>query len=262
MTVIDFHTHIYPEKISDKAVKSVGDFYNIEMNEDGTANSLIEKGKANGISGYVVCSVAIDGNHVEAINNYISSECNAHSEFHGLAATHLEYPDKIGEMERAVQMGLKGVKIHPDTQKFYIDDKGMYELYDYLQEKELPILIHTGDYRYDFSHPRRLKKVLTDFPKLKAVAAHFGGWSLYDLALEYLLDTNCYVDTSSAITYLGTKRAEELINLYGAERVLFGTDFPMWSADGELAHFEKMNLSESQLELIMHKNAERLLKLV
>ena len=184
MTVIDFHTHIYPEKISDKAVKSVGDFYNIEMHEDGTANSLIEKGRVNGITGYVVCSVAIDGNHVEAINNYISSECNAHSEFHGLAATHLEYPDKIGEMERAVQMGLKGVKIHPDTQKFYIDDKGMYELYDYLQEKELPILIHTGDYRYDFSHPRRLKKVLNDFPRLKAVAAHFGGWFYTTLLLN------------------------------------------------------------------------------
>ena len=104
--------------------------------------------------------------------------------------------------------------------------------------------------------------MLNDFPRLKAVAAHFGGWSLYDLALEYLLDTNCYVDTSSAITYLGTKRAEELINLYGAERVLFGTDFPMWNTEGELAHFEKMNLTNSQLELIMHKNAERLLKLV
>lgn len=261
MKIIDFHTHIYPEKISKKAIKSVSDFYNIEMDCNGTAVGLIEKGKANGISEYVVCSVAIDGNHVETINNYILSECKNHAEFHGFSATHLEYPDKIAELERVMSLGLKGVKIHPDTQKFYIDDKGMYELYDYLQEKEIPILVHTGDYRYEYSHPKRLKKVLTDFPKLTAIGAHFGGWSLFDLALEYLQDTNCYVDTSSSIKYLGVKRAKELIDIYGAERVLFGTDFPMWDAEQELSYFERMNLTNEQLELIMHENAERILKI-
>lgn len=260
MKVIDFHAHIYPEKISGKAVKSVGEFYSLEMDGEGTADGLIRSGAQAGVEGYVVCSVAVDAGHVETINNYITSECARHDEFFGLAAMHADYENKIPELERAVEHGLRGVKIHPDTQHFDMDDERMFEVYDYLQEKELPILIHCGDYRYDYSHPRRLKRLLELFPRLCAVAAHFGGWSVYDLALEYLEHTNCYLDTSSSFSFIGMKRAEELIHRYGAERMLFGSDFPMWSVAEEIARFDEMKLTDEERELIFHKNAERILK--
>ena len=261
MKIIDFHDHIYPEKISVKAVKSVGDFYGLKMDCQGTAQSLIASGKKAGVSNYVVCSVAVDENHVEAINNYIASECAEHSEFLGLAAMHSDYDDKMSELERALKLGLRGVKIHPDTQHFNMDDEKMFEFYDYLQEKELPILIHCGDYRYDYSHPRRLKRLLELFPRLTVVAAHFGGWSLFDLAVEYLKDTSCYFDTSSSFSFTGLTRAGELIRLYGAERIVFGSDFPMWDLSEELSLFEQLTLTEQEKELILYKNAERILKL-
>lgn len=260
MDIVDFHTHIYPDKISQKAVKSVGDFYNIPMDGDGTAEALLSDGSSCGITGYVVQSVAVDGAHVETINNYIASECEKHSEFFGFGTIHIEYPDKIAELERLCSLGLKGVKIHPDTQMFNMDDPGMDEVYDFLSEKELPILIHCGDYRYTYSHPERLSSVLDRFPKLTVVAAHFGGWSVWDLALEYLKDRNCILDTSSSFMMLGLQRAKELIRIYGADRIVYGSDFPMWKPSDELESIYKMNLRDEELEKIFYKNAYRILK--
>ncbi len=261
MKLIDFHAHIYPEKIAQKAVESVGNFYHIPMDGNGTAEHLLSQGKEFSVSGYVVHSVAVDENHVQTVNNYIASECEKHQEFHGFGTMHAAYGDKIGELKRMQELGLKGVKIHPDTQYYNMNDDRMDEVYDYLQKEQLPLLIHCGDYRYDYSHPRRLKDILNRFPKLTVVAAHFGGWSVWDLALEYLKDANCYLDTSSSIPMLGTVRAEELIRLYGAERIVFGTDFPMWVLKDELEFFDKMSLNEKERELIFYQNAAKILKI-
>jgi predicted TIM-barrel fold metal-dependent hydrolase len=122
-----------------------------------------------------------------------------------------------------------------------------------------PLMLHCGDYRYDFSHPRRIKRILRSFPKLVVNAAHFGGWSIYDLAVEYLEDENCYLDVSSAAGWLGPRRTTELIRHYGAERILFGSDFPMWDPAEEVQRFWQNDLSETEQSLILWENAERYL---
>lgn len=261
MKIIDFHTHIYPPKIAERAVSSVGEFYNLKMDGKGVAENLIKQGEGCNVANYVVHSVAVTAAHVETINNYIASECEAHKEFYGFGTMHADYEKKIKEAERLISLGLKGVKIHPDTQEFNMDDEKMFELYDYLQQNDIPILIHCGDYRYDYSHPKRLKNILGLFPKLTVIGAHFGGWSVFDLAYEYLRDENCYLDTSSSFAMIGLKRAKELIRLYGAERMVFGTDFPMWNLKEELDNFMKLGLNDDENELILHKNAERILKI-
>ncbi len=256
MKIIDFHTHIYPDKISQKAVKSVGDFYSLDMSGgDGTAQYLLKSGKKAGITNFVVHSVAVDGAHVKTINDYIASECKLHSEFYGFGTMHAEYNDKLNELERMRSLGLMGVKIHPDTQMFNMDDERMDEVYDYMSEHNMPLIIHCGDYRYTFSHPQRLVNVLGKFPKLTVIGAHFGGWSVWDLALEYLKDKNCYLDTSSSFAMIGLKRAKELIRLYGAERIVFGTDYPMWNVGDELQNFMNIGLNSNENELILYNNA-------
>ena len=261
MKIIDFHTHIYPHKIAEKAVSSVSDFYSLKMDGKGFAEDLLGQGGKYDISNFVVCSVAITPAHVETINNYIASECEAHKEFYGFGTMHADYRDKIAEAERLMSLGLKGIKIHPDTQEFNMDDQKMFELYDYLQQNDIPILIHCGDYRYDYSHPRRLKNILQLFPNLTVIGAHFGGWSLFDLAYEYLRNEKCYLDTSSSFSMLGLERAKELIRLYGAERMVFGTDFPMWNTEQELDNFMALGLNNDENELILYKNAQRILKI-
>ncbi|MEG2459078.1 MAG: amidohydrolase, partial [Raoultibacter sp.] len=71
MPVIDIHAHIYPEKIADKAVDSVGDFYDIEMFGGGYAEALLEATKDSPITHFVVHSVAMKPNVVESINDFI-----------------------------------------------------------------------------------------------------------------------------------------------------------------------------------------------
>lgn len=259
MEIIDCHAHIYPEKIAAKAVEGISSFYSIEMTGMGTAENLIADGSEAGITGYLVHSVATSPKHVETINDFIAEECAKYPFFYGFGTSHQDHPDKVKEAERAALMGLKGIKLHPDTQGFDIDDKRMLELYDYMQDKGLVLLLHTGDYRYDHSHPRRLKNILHMFPKLTVIGAHFGGWSIPDLALEYLENENCYVDTSSSIMYTGKKRAAELIKKYGSERVLFGSDFPMWSPAEELETVMSLGLTDGEYENILYKNAKRIL---
>jgi predicted TIM-barrel fold metal-dependent hydrolase len=145
-------------------------------------------------------------------------------------------------------------------QGFNIDDERMMDMYAAL-EGRLPVVFHTGDYRYDYSHPRRLVRVLDNFPRLTVLAAHFGGWSIQDLALEYLKDRFCYMDVSSSLPYLGRRRvAEELIRIYGAGRFLFGSDYPMWDPGQCLAEFMALSLSGEERELILYKNALRFLR--
>jgi len=261
MDIIDFHVHIYPDKIAQRAVQSVGEFYNLEMDGNGTDHEVLKIGNETGITNYVVHSVAVSASRVETINDYIISECAMHKEFYGFGTMHIDYENKIEETQRFLQSGLKGVKIHPDTQKFNMDDQNMFELYDFLQQTQTPILIHCGDYRYDYSHPRRLKNILKQFPNLIAVGAHFGGWSVFDLAYEYLKDEKCYLDTSSSFSMLGLKRAKELIQMYGAERMVYGSDFPMWDFQKTLNDFLSLELSDDENKLILSENAKKILKI-
>lgn len=258
MEIIDLHAHIYPDKIAEKATQGIWGFYNIKIDCAGTAEDLIKNGTEAGISRFLVQSVATVPHQVSSINQFIAGQCKKHSCFIGFGTIHPQLDSPTEAVEEIFSLGLHGVKLHPDTQHFNMDDPKMFPIYDMIQGK-LPVLMHCGDYRYTYSHPSRLKNVLENFPKLTVIAAHFGGWSLWDLASEYLLEQNCYVDCSSSIMFLGKKRAKELIELYGAERVVFGTDYPMWTAQQSIEDVMSLGLKDNQLELIFNKNAKRIL---
>ena len=254
--VVDAHAHIYPEKIASRAVESVGDFYLIKMDGNGTADHLCECHAQAGITHAIVHSVAVKPKNVESINTFIAAECAKHPNFIGFMTMHPDYENPEAEIERALKLGLKGMKIHPDTQYVNADDPRMMRIYEMI-EGRMSLIIHTGDYRYDYSHPRRVKNICRTFPKLRVDASHFGGWSIPDLAIEYMEDENCFMDCSSSFFITGMRRAKELINIYGADRILFGSDFPMWSPADELRLFESMELSEEDTEKILWRNAQR-----
>jgi predicted TIM-barrel fold metal-dependent hydrolase len=257
--IIDFHTHIYPEKIAARAVANICAFYNIPMGCDGTVGGLLKHvGRGAEIDRAVVFSAAANPAQVRGINDFIARTVAGQPRLTGFGALHPDFEDPAAELDRLIGLGLRGLKFHPDMQRFNIDDEKMMKIYA-LAEGRLPIVFHTGDYRYDYSHPARLARVLDAFPRLTAVAAHFGGWSLFDLALEHLKDRFCYFDVSSSIPYLGKKRAAELIRIYGAERFLFGSDYPMWDPRRCLEDFYALDLREDERELILHENAGRIL---
>ena len=109
---------------------------------------MAEAGKQAGIDRFVVHSVAVTPKQVQSINNFIAEECAAHREFFGFGTLHADMEDPRSEIERIEALGLRGIKIHPDTQRFNMDDPKMMAIYEML-EGRLPVLIHCGDYRYD-----------------------------------------------------------------------------------------------------------------
>lgn len=261
MQVIDVHCHIYPGKIAARAVSAVGDFYGIPMDIPyGTSEGLLSATSDSLINRFVVHSVATRAEQVTSINDFILGECAAHPEFTGFMTLHQDMTDDEleSEIDRCEKLGLVGIKLHPDTQRINMDDPKLMRIYE-IAAGRLPMIIHCGDYRYDFSHPRRLKRILHDFPNLTVDAAHFGGWSIYDLAVEYLENENCYMDMSSSIALLGMRRTEELTRIYGTDRIMFGSDFPMWDPVSELDLFTKGNWSDDELEQLLSGNALRFL---
>jgi predicted TIM-barrel fold metal-dependent hydrolase len=255
MNIVDAHCHIYPDAIASKAVENVGKFYNIAMTGVGTVENLLAQQKAAGVSRSIVHSVALRAGSVCSINDFIAEQTRLHESFVGFAAMHQDFEDMEAEVERAEALGLKGFKLHPDSQSVNADDPRLMRFYEII-EGRLPLILHCGDYRWDNSHPRRIKAILHAFPGLVLNAAHFGGWSIYDLAVEYLEDETCFMDVSSASVYLGPRRTKELIEIYGADRILFGSDYPMWNPAEEVERFMENDLTDEQRELILWKNAE------
>ena len=252
--IIDFHAHIYPDKIAEKASQATGDFYGITPAYSGTSKELLTSGKAAGISRFVLLPVATKPDQVRHINEFIADEVSKHNEFYGFGTLHPDGENILEETDHIISLGLKGIKLHPDTQQFNTDDKRLFEVFDYIQGKT-PLLVHCGDKRFDFSHPRRLKNVIDNFPHLQVIAAHLGGWSLFDEAFELLKDENCYLDISSTMMFLPPEQIEHYIHGYGVERILFGTDFPLWRPEQEVASFRRLNLSSFEFERIAYKNA-------
>jgi hypothetical protein len=260
MKIIDSHVHIYPDKIAERASESISDFYDIHVKYDGTVSRLLEICGRAGIVNCVACAVATSPEQAPIINDFLAEAAKASNGFFVcLAALHpaMSEAEIDAELNRAETLGLRGIKLHPDFQRFEIDNPDVFKIYE-RAENRLPILFHTGDYRYNFSSPKRLANVLKIFPKLTAVGAHFGGWSEWGDCGCLAGFENLYVDTSSSLYELEPDRANELIAMYGEERVMFGTDYPMWDAESELKFIEKLNLSERAKELIFYENAKRL----
>ena len=263
MEIIDAHAHIYPEKIAAKATDTIGVFYDIKMEMPaGTAEQLIKDGGKAGITRYVVHSVATTAHQVRSINEFIRRECEAHPEFIGFITLHQDLSEEeiLAEIDFALENNLKGIKLHPDFQKFNIDDESAERFYR-TAEGKLPILLHMGDDRYEYSKPARLAKMAKKYPKVNFIAAHFGGYRCWAEAPIYKGLDNVYFDTCSSLPFISAEKARELIDMFGADKFFFGTDFPMWDATGELERFNQIPLTDSEREMILSGNIKKLLNL-
>ena len=258
MAVIDVHAHIYPENLAAKAVESISDFYDIGTFGTGTPDDLLATRERAPITHFVVHSVAVTPHAAISINNFFAEQIRIHPEFIGFMTLHPDSPDPEAEVQRAIDMGLCGIKLHPDMQKTELDDPRYMNIYEIIQGR-IPLIVHTGDYRSDRSAPTRLVKVLKAFPDLVVDAAHFGYWSRFDVGYDVLKDERVFVDASSSIFFMGPRHVRELTRLYGTDRVMFGSDYPMWDPAHEYEEFMSCGFSDDELEKLLWHNAERFL---
>ena len=261
MYLIDIHSHVYPEVIAEKAAESIRNFYELEGGGmDGTVDMLRKQGDLAGIDRFVILPVGLKPDRVRHINDFILEQVAAEPRFLGFGTVHAAMEQIAEEVEYILSKGLRGIKMHPDSQVFAIDDPRLFPVYEQIQGK-LPVILHMGDQRFDYSHPARLRHVLELFPKLQVIAAHFGGYSMYETAYELLKDKDCIFDISSSLMFMPEGVAERYINAYGAERMAFGTDYPLWDPVTETKRFQQLKLTPAQFDQIAHKTAERILRL-
>lgn len=256
--IMDCHAHIYPAKIARKAADAIGTFYETKSAGDGTAEGLVRIGETAGITHYLIHSVATTPAQVEHINDFLSSQRDVHENFVAFGSLH-PYMDNVEkEIDRMIELGLRGIKMHPDFQHFYLDEPKAFELYKAVNGR-LPILFHIGDERpeYTYSSPERLAKVLDAFPELKIIAAHFGGYSVWDEAQKYLYGRDIIFDTSSTMFRKSAAECKDLIHEHGADKFFFGTDYPLWNPKHELELFNTIELTQEERDLILFENAKK-----
>ncbi len=257
--VIDAHCHIYPDRIADKAAHATARFYTLPATYDGTLTALLEHGAKAGIDRFVVQSVATTPHQVSSINRFIAESVAAYPDkLYGLGTLHPDSEDQEADVRELIALGLKGVKLHHDIQQFKIDDYRCLKIYELCERYGLPMLLHTGDNRFDYSNPNRLIPVLDIYTNLRVIGAHFGGWSMWEEASVLLKHReNLFVDCSSAFYALDNAAVRRIIANYGTDRVIFGTDYPMWNVEEEKKRFDSLGYGEEDREKMLCRNAMR-----
>ncbi len=264
--IIDFHIHIFPDDIAPRAVGILANRSKLAPHTDGTAKNTIDNMKSWGVDKAVCLNIATKPSQQRKINSFIAETEKIYNEFIPFGTVHPDSESPLEEIEFIKKSQIKGIKLHPDYQDFYANDKKMYPLYSLMEELEIPLLFHTG---YDIGlgcpihcTPLMIKQISEDFPKLSIIAAHFGGNGMWMDALELLCHRpNVWFDTAFPLG-LDSETATRLINKKGAEKILFASDCP-WDSPFRIMEFiDSLGISDDNKELIYGKNAQNLLKIL
>lgn len=258
MQIADIHAHVFPDKIAEKASASIGSFYSASTGHIASFGTLAEQEELAGIEWFAASRSATGAAQVGHLNSFIASCAASRPKVIGFGSL---YPTMLGwepELERMVELGLRGIKIHPDFQRVPIDEPRAIAMYKAIAKAGLPVLFHMGDARYDYSTPERLTNLIRQVPDLIAIAAHFGGWQAWEHSYEHILPENVFYDTSSSLMFLGRERALDYLDRMGAHRFLFGSDFPMWTPKTELERFLDLGLDETTRDRILFGNFKAL----
>ena len=255
--IIDFHVHAFPDKIASAAIsklkKTAG---GVTPVTDGTLRGAKEYLKKSGVDAGVLVPIATKPSQQSGINNWAAE--NICRELICFGSVHPDYENVEREIQRVKNHGLRGFKFHPDFQGFNIDDDKALKMYDAIGS-DYPIVFHTGDENLKFSSPERLSKVMEKFPEHKFVAAHMGGYAVWETEAKSLIGKNVWFDTSSTMWRVKPAQMVKMIREHGADKILFGTDYPAVSLKEEAERIEKLRLTKKEKEAIFWQNAEKLL---
>ena len=251
--IIDAHCHVWDKDLaSDELLEIIYEIckaYNFDPNDlvDGSGERLIKEMDEAGIDKTVILGLDYE---------YLFKGKISYKEYNDYVANLLkEYPDRfigfagidprrgkeaIQELDRCVQdLGFKGVKLWPLT-GFYPDDLKFYPFYERVEELGAVILCHTGagpaKTYLKYCRPAYVDTVAVDFPNIKIYMAHIGSPWASEAITVATKNPNVYFDISAwepvfklAPIALIQTLVEAKIS-YGIDKILFGTDWPLFSS--------------------------------
>ncbi len=179
----------------------------------------------------------------------------------------------VAELERAVkELGLKGLKLHPIVQAFYLNDRRFYPLWETCSALKIPLLVHTGTtgvgagvrggngLKLKYAQPiPYIDDIAADFPDLTIIGAH-PSWPWQEEMLAIAVHkTNVYIDLSGWSPKYFSPSLIKYTNTLLQDRVLFGSDYPFLSPERWIADFKKVGFKPEIWDKILFENATRLL---
>ena len=160
-------------------------------------------------------------------------------------------------------LGLKGIKLHPDYQDMYFDDIRYEHIVDTASELGLITVVHAGaDPKCPkdvHCTPKMARKLLDDVKPEKLVLAHMGGNEMWDEVEKYLVGQNVYFDTGVILDRMPEEQFLRMVHMHGADRILFGTDSPWADQKKFVTLFDQMPLTEEEKMAVFSGNAKKLL---
>ena len=261
MKYFDTHIHFFPDKLAGKALPKLREISKCETYSDGTRSGTVKNLEKWGCAGGMALHIATNAHQQTSVNSFAKE--SQHDSIYCFGSVFPFAENAIEEMHRIKEMGLYGIKLHPDYQEFFIGDEAALPIYTEAERLGLPVAFHTGR---DPLSPNLvhcpsdvLGKIADLFPRLTIIAAHMGGMETPELAAKHLAGKkNVYFDTAFASHFLDAATFTELVKLHGADRVLFATDCPWSTAPAEKALLDAAGLTPAERERIAYGNAEEL----
>ena len=260
--LIDIHTHAFPDKIGPMAMEKLSFASGgLKPQTDGTLKSLKEEMAKDKVDIAVVQSIATNPTQMQNVNNF-AGEINKDSKIYAFGSVHPDAPDALSELERIKDMGLKGVKFHPEYQSFYADDENMKPIYKKISSLGLITLFHAGhDYGFGMPYhcmPDNILGALKWFDS-PVIAAHWGGVGCGEEVIKKLAGRDVWFDLSFGYGAMPKTFAQEIVDKHTPDRLLFGSDMPWHRPSWEKRLIETLDIAEEDKEKIYYKNASALL---
>jgi hypothetical protein len=268
--IIDFHTHIFPDKIAARTIEILeNNIFKIqhEVHKAAIPATLEDLKKSMhdcGIDKSVVMPIATTVTQSTSINKFAAQINNTDGIF-SFGSLHPMQEDWEDVLYDIKQKGLHGIKLHPEYQDFYIDSPESIRILKKCEELDLIVMLHTG---YDIgikppAHcmPDRLKNALNYVSGEKIIAAHLGGWRAWDEVEKHLIDTPIYFDTAYTVFDIPEEQLLRIIRNHGSEKILFATDSPWEAQNLTVKKLSEIGLSNEEADNIFFKNAKKLLKI-
>ena len=266
--IIDFHTHVFPEKIAYSTIKSLEEKSSGKAYTDGTVDGMLkalERANADIAVALPVLTKPTQFDSVAKFASFVNENySNGDRRIISFAGIHPACEDIKGKMRYLKDSGIKGVKIHPDYQKTYIDDDGYLEILKCAKDLDLIVVTHAGiDDGYKdcpvMCPPERVKKVIDKIGHKKFVLGHYGGHKQWQKVLDILSGLDVFFDTAFTFHEIEENLFKNILYKHGEDKILFATDCPWRDIKDDLAIFNSYNLSNETKDKILYKNALKLL---
>ena len=268
---VDFHTHVFPDKVAPGAIASLSAAAGIPARSDGTAAGLAAALSAAGLLAGVNLPVLTAPTQFASVLRFAVGLNEAFAAAGGgilsFAGAHPALPDPRAAMREVREAGVRGIKIHPEYQDTFIDDDAYYRLLSAAKEEGLITVMHAGAdvafrHREMRASPRRIARLLDrlgGYPRM--VLAHLGGFEEPGEVEAHLFGREVYLDTAFLLPTVSRTDFLRLLDRHGEGRVLFASDSPWQSPAACLQALHAMALPAPTLARLTEENATALLGL-